>query len=135
MNIVTAFLELDKVNESIHQATGIEFPEVVLSYEGLEIEYYFENDLITEIVDYEYHIDGLDVAAVLAEHCINMTDYPEFYNIEDINSLEADEWLIDHWEELLEKYDSRLLNFYELDAKENAADIAYASRVAANEEI
>jgi hypothetical protein len=135
MNIVEAFLKLDKLNETVHLATGINFPEVVLDYEDLEIEFYFKNNLITKIVDYTLYVDGLDAAAVLVENLMTMEDYPEFFSMEDLNSKEADEWLIAHWSELLDKYNTQLSVYYENTAKEKAADIAYAEAVDYDEEM
>jgi hypothetical protein len=135
MNIVEAFLELDKLNETVHSATGIYFPTVALEYEDLEIEFYYRDRLHTETADVQYPVDGLDVAAFIVEDCMTEEAYPDFFIIDDVNSKEADEWLIAHWEELLEKYQEQLLTHFEEAAKEKGADEAYAELVKQEEEM
>ena len=70
-------------------------------------------------VDWTYTVDKDDVITFLYEDCITEQDVSSWYEMSDED---AEAWVIEHFDELFEKYRSNILEHWEEDAAEDAAE-------------
>jgi hypothetical protein len=107
MNIVEAFLELDKLTE---ETESREWPEVTLTYPDTDFE--FEEGSYS--MDLEVEVDGWELAYFLAEKgIIQKDDYPDFFEINPEDEEAVDKWLFDHLDNLVDTYETEIYKQYE----------------------
>lgn len=76
-----------------------------------------EDEFDTVKVDYTYKVDKDDIINYLAEECVTLSDKDDWY---DIDNEEADKWVIDNFDMLVNKYRYKILDHFEDAAKEEA---------------
>jgi len=103
-----------KLNESFDYSIDYYGPEgkeiVCITYPKLKLDF---GDFEDTIADYEFEIDKYDVESTLGE-------WESKEN--NISDDDLEEYIKSNFDELLTKYDKRLKDHYEEDAKEEAID-------------
>jgi hypothetical protein len=121
MNIVEAFLELDKLTEEAEveeTEVDLSLPSLTLMYPSVTIE--FEEG--SWDMDIEFEVDGWEIINFLIDDkVLKEEDFPEYFKIDPKDTDAQDKWLHDNFNDLVSTYEAIIEDYYQ-----DSSDFEYA---------
>jgi hypothetical protein len=121
MNIVEAFLELDKLNEEAEveeTEVDLSLPPLTLMYPSVTIDF----GEGSWDMDIEFEVDGWEIIEfLLDDKILKEEDFPEYFKIDPEDTDAQDKWLHDNFDDLVSTYDTIIEAHYE-----NSTDFEHA---------